>query len=529
MIEKSLASLVLVIAILAVHQPTVQSQEQEDGFLLIGYGGEKFLPFLDGARYRFVVGEGLVLKAIGHDVSVILTTNWGEEHAFHVGAGEAVEIWRFRGEDVGTAALTVIGGGRATIEVLSLEESALGWIDFQPAGFMPADSDGQEVLEARIVGSTLSGFAITGEGGGARKIFIRPNSTLHLQIPPNALSVKIALRHYDSIELSGYSGRLHILYRAEPIVAEYRFEGTGEDLPMRVVDVYIPPLGETGENGLVPLRYGTLVVNLVYTGRGGGRFEQSFEVTVSPIAEEPPPVSSSTTIVLRDLLRNGLEVVTANLTTGRFERRIIRVPDYRVRVYDSHLRVWVEDYSISLPGYLSLRNGSESVIIPKTISIIEGGYTPIISVRPSLKVYSVDVSESIGPLTLEAGKPVTIYVDGRLVEVEVRHAAGFIIQDSQIYINDSLRGVGGRLSLRLPGGIYNFSAETPFGKVYSTVDVRDVAHVVLVVRGYTAETLALITVFLIQLSIFAIYFWRWYRRVRLRGGGASGVEAPYKK
>ncbi len=517
---KSLAPLALAIAMLAVLPPTVQPREGE--FLLIGYGGEKLLPFLDGAKYRFVVGERLVLKAIGAAVSAILETNRGEEHVFRIGAGEAVEVWRFRVEDVGTASLTVIGGGRATIEVLSLEESTLGWIDFQPAGFMTSDSDGQEVLEARIAGSTLSGFPITGGGTEARKIFVRPNSTLQLQIPANALSVKITLRHYDPIELSGYSGQLHILYRAEPIVAEYRFEGAGATQQIRFVDVYIPPLGETGENGLVPLRYGTLVVNIVYTGRGGGRFEQSFEVSVSPMVEEPPPLSSSKTIGLRDLIRNGLEVVVANLTTGRFERRIIRVPDYRVRVYDSHLGMWVEDYSVSIPGYLSLRNGSESVIVPKTVSIIEGGYRPAITVRPTLKVYSVDISESVGLLTLEVGRPATVYVDGRLVEVEVRHAAGFIIQDSQIYVNDSLRGVGGRLSLRLPAAIYNFSAETPFGKVYSTVNVRDMRRVVLVVRGYTAETLALITVFLIQLSIFAMYSWRWYRSLRRKG--ARGVK-----
>jgi hypothetical protein len=524
---KSVAAIVLAMTILVVLPPTVQPQEE--GFLLIGYGGAKFLPFLDGARYRFVVGERLVLKAIGLDVSVILTTSRGEEHAFRIRAGEAVEIWRFRDEDVGTAALNVIGRGRATIEVLSLEESALGWIDFQPAGSIPTDSNTQEVLEARIVGSTLSGFAIKEERNETKKIFVRPNSTLHLQIPPNALGVKITLRHYESIELSGYTGQLHILYKAEPVVAEYTFEGPGSGIPMRLIEVYIPPLGEVGENGLVPLRYGTLVVSVVYTGRGGGRFEQSLEVTVSPMVEEPPPVSSSTTIGLNDLIRNGLEVVTANLTTGRFERLVIRIPDYRVRVYDRYLGLWVEDYSISLPGYLTLRNGSESVIIPKTVSIIEGGYPPIITVRPSLKVYSVDVSESVGPLTLEVGKPATIYVDGRLVEVEVRHAAGFIIQDSQIYVNGSFRGVGGRLSLRIPGGVYNFSAETPFGRVYSTVDVRDVGRVVLVIRGYTAETLALITVFLIQLSIFGIYFWRWYRGGRARSVGPSRVEAPAKK
>ncbi|MEM3156193.1 MAG: hypothetical protein QW668_06110, partial [Nitrososphaerota archaeon] len=57
-------------------------QAQEEGFLLVGYGGEKFLPFLDGARYRFVVGESLVLKAIGSDISVILTTSKDEEHVF---------------------------------------------------------------------------------------------------------------------------------------------------------------------------------------------------------------------------------------------------------------------------------------------------------------------------------------------------------------------------------------------------------------------------------------------------------------
>ncbi|MEM0482348.1 MAG: hypothetical protein QXM16_05630 [Nitrososphaerota archaeon] len=525
--EKGIASLALVIAMLVVIPPTGQSQE--NGFLLIGYGGEKFLPFLDGARYRFVVGERLVLKAIGIDVSVIFTTNRGQEYLFHVGAGEAVEVWRFRSEDVGTVALTVIGGGRAIIEVLSLEESALGWIDFQPAGFMPTDSYGQEVLEARIVGSTLSGFAIKGERTETRKIFVKPNSTLQIQIPPNALSAKVTLRHYDPIELSGYNGKLHVLYRVEPIVAEYKFDEAVAGLSMRVVDVHIPALGEVGENGLVPLRYGTLVVNLVYTGRGGGRFEQSYEVTVSPITEEPPPVGSTMTIGLGELIRNGLEVITANLTTGRFERHVIRVPDYRVRVYDSHLGSWVDNYSISLPGYLSLKNGSESVIIPKTVSITEGEHASIITIRPSLKVYSVDVSESVGLLTLEAGRPVTIYVDGRLVEVEVRHAAGFLIQDSQIYVNDSLRGTGGRISLRLPAGAYNFSAETPFGRVYSTVDIGDVARVVLVVRGYTAETLALITVFLIQLSIFAMYFWSWFRGVRLRGARASSVEASAKK
>jgi len=520
-------ALALAVLIVMVIQP--MGQAQEEGFLLVGYGGEKFLPFLDGARYRFVVGESLVLKAIGSDISVILTTSKDEEHVFRIGAGDSLEVRRFGPGDVGLMSLAVVGGGKAVIEVLSVEESALGWIEFQPVGTVSNGSGTQEVLEARIVGSTLSGFELRGEEGEGRRIFVRPNSTLQLQIPANALNAKVTLLSQDFIELSGYTGQLHLVYRVEPVVAEYMFNVTGTGQLVRVVDVHIPALGEVGENGLVPLRYGILLMSLVYTARSGGRFEQNFEVMVSPIMDEPPPMSSTVTITLEELLRSGLEVVTADLSTGRFEHRVVRVPDYRVIVYDTYFGSWVEDYSISFTGYVSLRNGTESIIIPSTVSISEEEYPSRIAIRPSFTVYSVDISDSIGPVTLEAGRTVTIYVEGRLVDVEVRHAAGFLIQDSSIYVNDTFRGVGGSLSLRLPAGIYNFSAATPFGKVFSAADVRDVRRVVLVVRGYTAETLALITVFLIQLSIFAMYSWRWLKSRRLRGIWGSSGENQAKK
>lgn len=522
--EKNITVLTLICALLlAIPQ---MGSAQEEGVLLIGYGGEKFLPFLDGARYRFVVGERLILKAIGSDITVTLTTNKGEVYAFQIEEGEAEKVWTFRSADAGAMSLAILGGGRATLEVMSMEESALGWIELRPVGVVQTEAGLDEVLEAKIVGSTLSGFE-AGEGEAAeQRIFARPNSTIYLQVPQGALGVKITLRHYDYIQLSGYIGTLHVRYRVEPIIAEYSLNETSQTQAPTSVAVRLPPLGETGEGGLIPLRYGTIIVSLVYAGRGGGRFEQTYEVLVTPFLEEPPAMSSVVSKGLRELLHTGLRVISLNLTTGVFEPRTILVPNYRVRVYDSHLNEWVEDYSVSFTGYLSLKNGTETVIIPRAIPITEQDQAPKISLKPLLTVYSVDLSQRMGVVDLEEGRTSTIFVDGRRVKVEVRHAAGFLIREARIYVNDSFRGGGGELSLKLPAGVYNFSADTPFGIIHSVEDVREVTNVVLLVRGYTAETLALITIFLVQLSVFMMYAWRWYKLVRRASSLVGGrVEA----
>ncbi|MCS7146160.1 MAG: hypothetical protein RMJ28_02450 [Nitrososphaerota archaeon] len=510
--EKRVA--VLALALILFFLTPTMSLAQEEGVLLIGYGGERFLPFLEGARYRFVVGERLFLKSIGSAIFVTLTTREGNVHSFQIDAGETEEVWRFRSEDIGAMTLAVIGSGGATLEVLSVEESALGWVDLKPVGAIRTGTGLEDVIEASIVGSSLSGFAPDREGARPTRIFARPNSTLRLQVPPDALGIRATLRHYDFIQLSGYINELHVRYRVEPIVAEYRFNDTLSSQTPRFIYLRIPPLGEVGEGGLVPVRYGTLVVHLFYSGRGGERFEEIFEVLVTPILEEPPPMSSSIKVSLSELLQRGLSIISANLTTGKFESKVLQIPHYRVRVYDTFLSEWVEDYSISFTGFLSFRNGSETITVQQTVPIGEWEPPPRITLQPTLTVYSVNVGETIGLVTLEAGRGSTVFVEGRKVNVEVRHAAGFLLGDAKVYVNGSFRGVGGRLSFKLPVGAYNFSAETQFGVVFKVSDIRDVQSISLVFRGYTAETLALITVFLIQLSVLAVYSWRWLKTTR---------------
>ncbi|MEM0445632.1 MAG: hypothetical protein QXY54_06655 [Nitrososphaerota archaeon] len=509
--ERLAPILALLLAFSLLQIGTVSSQEGD--FLLIGYGGEKFLPFLDGAKYRFVVGERLVITALGSDVPILLTTSSGETHAFYVKAGADLEVWKFRPQDEGVMTLSVVGGGSASIEVVGVEESALGWIELHPK-YETDPNNAEKLLEARILGSTLSGFAATGTDTRAQRLLARPNSTLNLTVPSDVITVSATLKDYTPIELTGFSDKLYIVYRAEPVIAQYKFEASNLSRSAGVISIKIPPLGEVGTQGLMPTRYGTFILELYYVSRSGQRHQQAYDVMIAPIFEAPPSMSSVATVSLEQLIQEGLEVLTANMSVGRFENIKIKVPVFSVKVYDRHLQEWVEDYSISFTGYNTIRNGSESLIIPLTVPITRAPHQETISLEPMLTVYSVRMGDSVGPVTLEVGKPVIIFVDGREVEVEVRFAAGYLVDKADVYVNGSLRGVSGRLSLRLPKAVYNFTAETPYGKGSTVADVGQDEIVVIKIRAYTVETIALITVFLVQLSVLGTYLWRWYRTVR---------------
>jgi len=489
----------------------VPTLAQEDAILLIGYGGERFLPFLDGARYKFVVGERVLLKALMSDVTVVITDRRGGSRYAYLRMGEATEVARLSAEDVGEFRITAIGVGVVVIEVIGIEESALGDIEVTPLS--PTGEEEAGMVKLTIRGSSLSGFAVGEQVPLREKLIARPGASLHLLLPPNATSLRAVIRHYEPIVISGYIGRLYVRYSVDAVVAEYLFNELGGGF----VDIPIPRLGEVGESGIVPLRYGTLILDATYVVGGATRFSRLYEVLIAPVVEEPPHLSAENTMRLDELMRVGIRVVALNLTTGRFGYKLVEVPHYRVAVYDSHLKEWVDDFSISIPGYLTFKNGSEVTVIPKFLPLMGEGPPRRVTVLPRLTVYSIDVSYSVGPLTLEPGSLHVISVEGKRVEVEVRHAAGFLIGEAHLYVNDTLRGVGGFYRLKLPRGTFNFSAETPYGRVSQLANIDVVERVSLVVRGFTVETMALISILAVQLSILSFTLYRLIMR-RRRGG-----------
>ncbi len=480
----------LLLAALFLNMPA-PSNSEVGGHILIGYGGDKYMPFLDGAVYTFLVGERLYVLAVDRDLSVTLTLGSGGSYAFLATHGEPQLIWEFRGEDVGTAILNIHGLGSASLRVLGVEEATAGWIRVSKV-----DDD---LLELSIIGTSLSGFETQEATPAPARIIVSPNSTLTVSLPPRTLYARVLLKYKEDVSLSGYVSDLYLTYSAESIVAEYNYTGTIDSPLAGSVSVRIPEIGRPGPGGLVPLRYGVLVVIAQYVVQGAPRREQSWEILVSPFLEEIPTVSETTRVSLSRLLREGVEVVVVNLSKQSFEKRVVRPPHYRVVVYDEGLGEYVTDYSLAVPGYLSIRNDSETILIPTSVPV--ASLDPqTLKVVPELTVYKIKLSGAVGPVVFEPDSRTVLRIRGREVSVSVRFAAGYPVADAAVYVNGSFAGVGGMLRLRLPIGLYNFSAMTSYGAVSRVADISEEGEVVLVLRVLTQETLALMVMLGVQLS-----------------------------
>jgi hypothetical protein len=492
----------LLLAALLLNMPA-PSNSQGGGHILIGYGGDKYMPFLDGAVYTFLAGERLYVLAVDRDLSLTLTLEGGRSYSFLARHGEPQLIWEFRGEDVGTAILSIHGLGSASLRVLGVEEATAGWIRVSKVG--------DDLLELSIIGTSLSGFETHEARPAPARIIVSPNSTIAVPLPPRTLYARVLLKYREDISLSGYVSDLYLTYSAESIVAEYNYTGTIDSPLAGGVRVKIPEIGRPGPGGLMPLRYGVLVVTAQYVGQGGPRREQSWEVLVSPILEKAPTVSETTRISLDKLLREGVEVVLVNLSKQSFERRVVKPPYYRVAVYDEGLREYVSDYSLGVPGYLSIRNDSETILIPATIPV--AALSPeTLKVAPELTVYKIRLSGAVGQVAFDPDSLTVLRIRGREVGVSVRLAAGYPVADAAVYVNGSFAGAGGVLRLRLPIGLYNFSVTTSYGAVSRVVDISEEDEVILVLRVLTQETLALMVMLGVQLSYLGLFL------LRHRGG-----------
>jgi hypothetical protein len=493
--------LLLLMATLFVSMLPAHSQEK--GHLLIGYGGGKYLPFLEGATYTFLVGERLVVAAVGRDISITLSLPDQGSFAFLAKGGESQVIREFRKEDKGIAILSAAGMGSATIRVLEIEEAAAGWISIVRVA--------DQLLELSVAGSALSGFEAAAQGDEPARLVVSPGSTVRIIPPDRTLYARILLRYAEDTVISGYVSGVYLTYSSESLVAEYSFNGT-ITRPLRgPLTVSIPNLSVVGAGGFLPLRYGSLKMVAQFVTQGAPRREQTWDLVVSPIPEPQPSLTPRIRVDLAHLLSEGVAVVTANLTKGEYDRRIFKPPHYRVAVYDEELREYVNDYSITVPGFLSIRNGSETILMPSLVPVI-GEEPESLKVVPDLTVYSVSLSRDIEPLMLDAQELTVVRVRGREVGVEVRLAAGYPVTDAVVYVNGSLVGSGSRLRLKLPLGVYNFSAQTQYGYVSETVDVRESGEVQLVLRVLTPDVVALIMLLSVQLFYLAMH------TLRLRGG-----------
>ncbi len=498
--ERLAATLLLAALLLNMPAP---SNSQGGGHVLIGYGGDKYMPFLDGAVYTFLAGERLFVLAVDRDLSLTLTLESGVSYSFLARHGEPQLIWEFRGEDVGTAILNIHGLGSASLRVLGVEEATAGWIRVSKV-----DDD---LLELSMIGTSLSGFETQEARTAPTRIIVSPNSTIAIPLPPRTLYARVLLKYREDVSLSGYVSDLYLTYRAESIVAEYNYTGTIDRPLAGGVNLKIPEIGRPGPGGLMPLRYGVLVVIAQYVSQGSPRREQSWEVLVSPIHEESPAVSDTMRISLDRLLREGVGVLFVNLSKQSFEKRVVKPPYYRAAVYDEGLGEYVSDYSLVVPGYLSIRRDMETFLIPATIPV--AALSPeTLKVAPELTVYKIKLSGAVGQVAFEPGSLTVLRIRGEEVGVSVRLAAGYPVADAAVYVNGSFAGVGGMLRLRLPIGVYNFSATTSYGAVWRVVDISEEGEVVLVLRVLTQETLALMVMLGVQLSYLCLFL------LRHRGG-----------
>jgi hypothetical protein len=179
---KTFSSALLILVFLTTNIHPANSLDVEA--LLVGYGGERMLPFVDGATLTYFVGEDLELKSIGSSTDVKLIDPTNAEHSYFLEEGEKLKILTFKREDVGVWLLKHHSLGTMIVRVVDNYSYKEGYIIVQKLG------DGN--FRLLIKGPIFMGF-ITSNPTNVK--IINAPSILSVNIPQGITYARITLEY----------------------------------------------------------------------------------------------------------------------------------------------------------------------------------------------------------------------------------------------------------------------------------------------------------------------------------------------
>jgi hypothetical protein len=479
---KTFSSALLILVFLTTNIHPANSLDVEA--LLVGYGGERMLPFVDGATLTYFVGEDLELKSIGSSTDVKLIDPTNAEHSYFLEEGEKLKILTFKREDVGVWLLKHHSLGTMIVRVVDNYSYKEGYIIVQKLG------DGN--FRLLIKGPIFMGF-ITSNPTNVK--IINAPSILSVNIPQGITYARITLEYNETIELDGWIGSVQYRYRTDAIVTEHVYRFNRPTASPLFVDVEIPDIGKVGKGGIIPLRVGTIRLNVVCSGPGTTSYNNIEELLIVPKMVNLPPMTRTIEATLDDLFNQSVKIAYFNASSSKVDVKEIKIPIYESVVFDKALSKFIDDYVLSVDGMVSSKVGHKTYLVPSELQVFRNADKEYVTVNPRLLVYSIDYSPAVKNTSLRSHNVSIITIESKEVLITVRHASGTLIDNAILLINSSMYSViNGSKKIRMPISTYNFSAITEVGQSSLIVDISRTSDVQLIIRSLLPITLAMIII-----------------------------------
>ncbi|MEM3668926.1 MAG: hypothetical protein QW737_00110 [Nitrososphaerota archaeon] len=463
--------------------------------LLIGYGGDRMLPFIDGAELTFFVGEELELKTIGSSANITIIDPLYRRYEYFLEEGKKMKVLTFNASDVGTWLLRHSKLGTMSLKVIDNYSPKDHYISIQKIS--------DDVLRLSLEGSAFIGFLAKSKN--VTKI-MNPSKNLHITIPSGTTHVRITLEYNEPIELSGLIGDVQYHYKTDAVVSEYTNRFSKPIAEPIVINFEIPEVGKVGSGGIIPLRVGPIRLKVVCTGTGSTILNYVDELLIIPEEVNLQSITRTIDVELTELINDNIKIAYYNVSTGRIDVINVKVPVYRLIVYDKALSKNIDDYSFDVLEMLSLKSDHITYIVPTRLQLLNDTHNNYAIINSKIEVYSVDISNMIKNITLKKEDLNTIIIESKEIEITVKHVDGTLIKNALILVNSSKHSIiNGSARIRMPIAIYNFSAVTSIGYASSIIDISKKDNVQLIIKTLTSTTMALIIISAFQTALFSHY------------------------
>lgn len=466
--------------------------------LLIGYGGDRMLPFIDGAELTFFVGEELVLKTIGSPTNITIIDPLYRRSEYFLEEGKKMKVLTFNASDVGTWLLRHSKLGTMSLKVIDNYSPKDHYISIQKIS--------DNVLRLSLEGSAFVGFVAKVEN--ITKI-MNPSKILSITIPPGTTHVRIILEYDEAIELTGFIGDMQYHYKTDAVVSEYTHRFNKPITDPIVINFEIPDLGKVGSGGVIPLRVGSIKLKVICTGSGSTVLNYVDELLVVPEGVDLQSITRIIDVDLAELINDSVKVAYYNVSTGRIDVINVRIPVYRLIVYDKALENNINDYSLEVEDMLTLKAGQITYIIPSRLQLLNDACKNGLLINSKIKAYSIDISDVVKKVTLEIDILNTIIIESKEIDITVRNADGTIINNALILVNSSAYStINNTKRVRMPIATYNFSAISSIGHTSSVIDISKTNSVQLIIRTLSPVTITLIITSIFQSAFLLLYSYK---------------------
>jgi len=334
---------VLILFLVVLFMVSTAEGQTTERLWLVGYGYERMLPMLSGATLEVGLGESIWLSVLGGDGKATLVSPNASTYDISLRGGQVSLAKRFSESDL---------AGRWTIIT---EDGLVMHLDFKRpmesntillrTGFVDG---GKVTLELQPLGGGFAYFT----GNFSEQIYA-PGDTVSLELPSDTFEKhKVELLYPGTFTLSGNLSDISYRVSFERLVGSYLVQPVREGEVIQV-SFRLPEVLETGPLGIVPLRYGPLLIRVSRQGSAQPLVEMR-TITVVPKSIVGLPVSSRTTLTLNSTLGTVIGVVSGT-AEGKVTSFGIRPPLARLQVIEENHGRLLEEFSLGMKGAATIK------------------------------------------------------------------------------------------------------------------------------------------------------------------------------